>query len=227
LPAASAQQTGSIVGVVTLEGEPPKPQRIEITTDIATCGSAPKYEEDLLVGPNHGIANAVVSIPDAPSAAPVGQAAPGKEVQMDQRGCRYEPHVLAFQVGTTVEVINSDGTLHNVHTHSKLNRPLNLAQPSFKKVLRVKLDHPEIVHVTCDQHNWMSGWWFVAPNPYYAVSDRAGHFKISGVPPGKYQLQVWQEVLGTISKPVTVEAGRTTSVNFVVNLASRGSGERE
>lgn len=221
-PPAPAAPAGSITGAVTLAGEAPKPKAMEITVDPAVCASVPHFEEDLVVGPDHGIANAVVSIPEASGGAPLRPQAEAKGVKVDQHGCRYEPHVVAFPAGTTVEIINSDGILHSVHTYSKLNPPVNLAQPGFKKMLRLKLNHPEVVHVTCDQHSWMSGWWFVAGNPYYAVTDHAGRFTIADVPPGKYRIEVWQERLGTMSKPVTVEAGRTTMVNFVMTLNDPG-----
>jgi plastocyanin len=222
-PAETPAATGSITGVVTLAGEAPKPKPIEVTVDPAVCGVKPQFEEDLVVGPDHGIANAVVSIAQALGGSQLQLHGAPELVTVDQRGCRYEPHVVAFPAGSTVQIINSDGILHSVHTHSKLNRPVNLAQPGFKKVLRLKLDRPELVHITCDQHSWMSGWWFVAANPYYAVTDRAGRFTISGVPAGKYRLEVWQEKLGTLSKMVTIEAGRATTVNFVMRLTDTGS----
>jgi plastocyanin len=214
--ASSAMPAGLITGVVALAGEAPKPKPIEITTDPAVCATVPHFDEALQVGPDHGIANAVVSISDASNAASSRPQSVPEEIRIDQHRCRYEPHVAAFPAGATVVITNSDGILHNVHIHSKLNGPMNLAQPGFKKTLRIKLSRPEIVHVTCDEHNWMSGWWFVAANPFYAVTDREGRFRITGVPPGRYQLDVWQEELGKASKPVTVEAGHVTIVNFVL-----------
>ena len=35
---------------------------------------------------------------------------------MDQKGCRYIPHVIALMRGGSVEFRNSDMTMHNIHT---------------------------------------------------------------------------------------------------------------
>src|SRR6266581_3633025 len=65
-----------------------------------------------------------------------------KKVTLDQKECEYHPHVLAFPAGTTVEILNPDGILHNIHSYSKVNSPFNQAQPKFKKTLEVKIDKP-------------------------------------------------------------------------------------
>ena len=70
--------------------------------------------------------------------------------------------------------------------------------------------------MSCDAHNWMHGWWFVAGNPYYAVTDDKGNFTINDVPPGTYTLEVWQEKLGTKTRSVTVEPGKAITVDFTM-----------
>ncbi len=174
----------------------------------------PLYDESLIVGAGGGIANAVVSIPAIAKGAPL---APLKDVKFDQKNCDYTPHVLAFPVGSTVDIVNSDGILHSVRTESKRNPALDMAQPPFKRVIVVApLKYPELIDVSCDAHNWMHGWWFVAGNPYYAVTDGKGNFTIKDVPPGTYTLEVWQEKLGTQTRKVTVEPGKTVTVDFTM-----------
>jgi hypothetical protein len=136
------------------------------------------------------------------------------KVTLDQKGCEYRPHVLAFPAGSTVEILNPDGILHNVHTQSKVNSPFNLAQPKFKTTIEVKLEKPEIISVKCDVHPWMSGWFFVVENPYYSVSDAGGTFSLSEVPAGKYVVELWHERLGTQSKEVQVEPNGKVEINF-------------
>jgi plastocyanin len=136
------------------------------------------------------------------------------KVTLDQKSCEYRPHVLAFPAGSTVEILNPDGILHNVHTQSKVNSPFNLAQPKFKTTMEVKLEKPEIIAVKCDVHPWMSGWLFVAENPYYSVSDASGAFSLSEVPAGKYVVELWHERLGTHSKLVQVEPNGKLEINF-------------
>jgi plastocyanin len=221
LPAASARayeaetvkDGGTISGTVKFDGTPPARKPVEISKDREVCGAVPHYDESLMVDAGSGIANAVVSIPGIARGAPL---TPAKDVKFDQKNCDYRPHVLAFPAGSTVDIINSDGILHSVRTESKRNPPLDMAQPAFKRVMVVSLKYPELIAVSCDAHNWMHGWWFVAGNPYYAVTDAVGNFTIKDVPPGTYTLEVWQEKLGSETRKVTVEPGKTVTVDFTM-----------
>jgi plastocyanin len=201
---------GTISGTVKYGGTPPTPKKVEITKDKDVCGLKPHYVEDLEVDPSGGIANAVVVLKGAK-----GTLKPG-EVTFDQKGCDYIPHVLAFPAGSTVDIVNSDGILHNIHTYSTKNPSFNMAQPKFKKVIKQKVEQPEVIRVTCDAHGWMHGWWYVTDTPYYAVTDDKGDFTIKDVPPGNYTIEVWQEKLGTDDQKVDVKAGQTATSNFTL-----------
>jgi hypothetical protein len=80
--------------------------------------------------------------------------------------------------------------------------------------MEVKLEKPEIIPVKCDVHPWMSGWFFVAENPYFSVTDASGDFSLSDLPPGKYVVELWHEKLGTQSKEVEVESGGKAEISF-------------
>jgi plastocyanin len=201
---------GTISGTVKYGGTAPAPKKVEITKDKDVCGLKPHFEEDLEVDSSGGIANAVVVLKDAK-----GTPKPG-DVEFDQKGCDYVPHVLAFPAGSTVNIVNSDGILHNIHTYSTKNPSFNMAQPKFKKVIKQKVDQPEVIKVTCDAHGWMHGWWYVTDTPYYAVTDDKGNFTIKDVPPGNYTIEVWQEKLGTDDQKVDVKAGATATSNFTL-----------
>jgi plastocyanin len=200
-------QDGSITGTVKYDGTAPKPKQVDITKDKEVCGLKPHFEEDLMVGSDGGIANAIIYIADA-------KAAPKPEtVNFDQKGCDYVPHVLAFPAGSTIKIINDDGILHNIHTYSTKNPTVNIAQPKFKKVVDVTVADPELIKVTCDAHGWMHGWWFSSANPYYAVTDDKGSFTIKDVPAGDYEVTIWQEKLGEQKQKVTVKAGAPTTLD--------------
>lgn len=211
--AESVKDGGAIAGTIKFNGTPPARKAIEISKDREVCGAAPLYDESLVVAAAGGIANAVVSIQDIARGAPL---TPLEHVKFDQKNCDYKPHVLAFAAGSTVDIINSDGILHSIRTESKRNPALDLAQPPFKRVITVPVKDAELIDVSCDAHNWMHGWWFVAGNPYYAVTDAGGHFTIKDVPPGSYTLTVWQEKLGTETRKVTVEPDKTVTVDFTM-----------
>jgi len=205
---------GTISGTVKLEGAAPTPKKIEITRDREVCGLKPHFEQDLVVGSGGGIQYAVVSLTGI-KAAPKPQ-----EVTFDQKGCQYNPHVLAFPAGSTVKILNSDGILHTIHSYATKNPSFNIAQPGFNKVITVTEAQPQLIKVTCDEHGWMNGWWYVTSNPYFAVTDERGNFTIKEVPPGDYTIQVWQEKLAPAGKELTqkvsVKAGATATANFTL-----------
>jgi plastocyanin len=201
---------GSISGTVKYGGTAPKPKQIDITKDKEVCGVKPHYEQDLVVGSDGGLANAIVYIADAKA-----QAKP-ETVNFDQKGCTYVPHVLAFDAGSTVKIINDDGILHNIHTYSTANPPINIAQPKFKKVVDVTVEKPELIRVTCDAHGWMHGWWFSSANPYFAVTDDKGNFTIKDVPAGDYTVTIWQEKLGKQEQKVSVKGGAATTLDVTM-----------
>jgi hypothetical protein len=204
---------GTIAGVITYAGTPPAPERLEITKDLDICGISPQYDQSLLVGKSGGVANAVVALTDISRGAPL---VPMHAVEFDQIGCEYRPRVLAFPAGSTVQIVNSDGILHNVHTQSTINPPINVAQPGFKRVIEVTVASPELISVSCDVHNWMQGWWYVAANPYYALTGADGRYELNNVPPGTYTLRVWQERLGTVNKKVTVAPDGKVTADFAL-----------
>ncbi|MGH7907541.1 MAG: carboxypeptidase regulatory-like domain-containing protein [Candidatus Binataceae bacterium] len=204
---------GAIRGIVKFDGVVPKPQLIDVTKDISVCGRKPHYDQSLVVGQGGGIANAVVAITNIQKGEPL---IPEKNVKFDQVECEYSPHVLAIPAGSTIQVINSDGILHNIHTYSHNQPDINMAQPGFKKTINVTVEKPDVIRVDCDAHNWMRGWWYVAGNPYYAKTGPDGRFTISNVPPGTYTLRLWQEKLGTVAKQVVVKPKTATTVDFTI-----------
>jgi len=206
-PAASAESGGgTIKGEVIYKGKA-SPATLNVTKDQAVCGNS-KTDPSLVVSPEGKLQNAVVFIA-AGSAPP----APSKVV-LDQKGCEYHPHVLAFTAGSTVEILNPDGILHNVHTYSKTNSPINMAQPKFKKTISVTFDKPEIIQAKCDVHSWMNGWLFVAGTPYFSVTDSSGAFQLTGLPPGEHVVEIWHEKLGKQTKTVKLGANETANVTF-------------
>jgi plastocyanin len=209
---ADAQQGGTIAGEIKLVGAPPAPRVVEVNKDNAVCGKEKKIV-DVAVGPAGGLADAVVSIPDAKAMRA------SRKATLDQKGCEFRPEVLVMAPGE-LDIVNSDGVLHNIHSFSSANAPFNKAQPRFRKVISEELSQPEIVRIQCDVHSWMHGWLFVTSHPA-TVTDTAGAFKLENVPAGMHRVEVWHPVLGTQSKTVEVKPGQTVNVTF--ELATRKS----
>lgn len=202
---------GSISGTVKFKGSAPAPKKLDVGKDREVCAKSPKTDPSLVVNGGN-LVNAVVTITDIKK----GKKIELKKVTLDQKECEYHPHVLAFPAGSTVEILNPDGILHNIHSYSKANTPFNQAQPKFKKSLEVKIAKPEAVEVKCDVHGWMHGWLVATESPYFAVTDNSGGFKLSDVPAGSYTVEVWHEKLGKSSQKVTVKAKEEAKVNFEV-----------
>jgi plastocyanin len=203
-PPAGAQGGGTIVGEVKLAGAAPAPKTVKVNKDTEVCGQEKKIAE-VAAGPNGGVAYTIVSVPGAKGA----KAAPAV---LDQKGCEFRPNVLVMSPGE-LKILNSDGVLHNIHTFSTANPPVNKAQPKFKKEMVEKFEKPELIKVQCDAHSWMLGWIYVTENAT-AVTDSNGAFKLENVPPGKHKVEVTHPVLGKQTKEVEVKAGQETKVAF-------------
>jgi hypothetical protein len=134
---------------------------------------------------------------------------------LDQRGCRYTPHVFGVQVGQPVEIVNSDPTLHNVHAMPKTNDEFNFGQPVQGMRMRRTFSKPEVmVPVRCDVHGWMNAYAGVVTHPFHAVTTADGAFAIKGLPPGKYTLEAWHERLGTQTQTITIDGKKDATATF-------------
>jgi Polysaccharide lyase family 4, domain II len=208
--AISVTNGGTIVGEVTYDGTPPQPESFPVTKDEKVCGTAPKVSQALLVGPDKGIQGVVVFLPDIQKGK--AQEQPAKHPMLDQQQCEYHPHIQIFPAGSTLDIINDDGVLHNVKTDPGSKTTFNIAQPKFRKKIEKSFDSPDIVRVECNVHGWMHAVLVVSGNPYYTLTDAHGAFKLANVPPGKYTLKLWHETLGEQTKDVTVNPNEEVKV---------------
>ena len=200
---------GAIHGKVVMVGSAPPPRKVDVTIDQYVCGTD-KEAGDLLVSPQNELRNAVVWLENPPSNAAWPTSA--KKVEIDQKGCVFIPRVAIVPAGGTVDFLNSDRLLHNVHAKPKVNDSFNRTQPKGRTV-PVTFTKPEIVRITCDLHSWMASWVVVAAHPFYAVTGSDGQFAFDNLPAGQYKLQVWHERLGTVPASVTVSGEQPVRVN--------------
>jgi plastocyanin len=200
---AGACAAGAIRGTVIFGGAVPAQKKVDVTIDQYVCGTD-KDPGDLLVSPRKELRNAVVWIDNPP--ADRASPSPADKVAMDQQGCLFVPRVVVVQAGGTVDFLNSDRLLHNIHATPKLNVSFNRTQPK-NRTIPVTFAKPEIVRINCDLHAWMVAWVVVAAHPFYAVTGADGQFAFDNLPPGQYKLNVWHERLGTAVASVTVTNG--------------------
>ena len=205
------QGGGAISGKVTYSGRAAA-KKLPVTQDKAACGTT-VASEVFVVGAGGALANVVVFV-DGISA---GKAAKRKRVILDQQKCKYVPHVQAALKKSKIELRNSDAILHNVHGVVGGRRNIfNVAMPMKDQRITKKLKKAGVVDVKCDAgHGWMSAYIYVFDHPYFAVTGKDGTFKLTDVPPGKYNVVAWHEKLGTKRASVTVSAaGATAAFSF-------------
>jgi plastocyanin len=203
--------TGSISGVVSFKGAPPKLKPLDMTQDPA-CPSSPQPADAVVV--NGGkLANVFVYIKEG---LPQGTfAVPSEPVVLDQKGCRYVPHIMGIMAGQPLNILNSDKADHNIHSMSSNNPMWNESQTSGSKPITKTFSNPEMmVPVQCNQHPWMKAYISVMSSPYFAVSATDGTFSIKNLPPGEYTLAAVHEKFGEQVLKVKVGPKMDTDARF-------------
>ena len=213
-PAFDPATAGSVMGMITLEGTPPPPEEIRMNSDPACVELATDTQTEYYrVGAEGGLGNVFVYVKEGLE----GQSfpAPSESIVLDQKGCRYTPHVFGMRVGQTLEIVNSDMTLHNIHATPANNDEFNTGQPIQGMRYERVFESPEVmVPFKCDVHGWMNAYVGVLEHPYFAVTAEDGKFDISDLPPGDYVVEAWHEELGTQTQNVTVGEGATAELSF-------------
>ncbi len=209
----ASQGSASIAGKITFMGDAPAGSELSMNAD-PVCDSAhtgPVVSEDVVVSADGGLQNVIVYVKTGASG---NFSAPSTAVVLDQKGCVYVPHVVALQVGQTLELVNSDTTTHNVHALSDINKTFNKSMPIPGMRLEESFDDAEIFKVKCDVHPWMASFVGVFDNPFFAVTAADGSFKISGLPAGTYTIAAMHEIYGEKTATVTVGDGEAGAAAF-------------
>lgn len=204
----------TLLGTITIKGTLPKARPIDMSAD-PPCQQVNRRPETEWVIANQGHLMNVFIYVKADKLNNYRFELPESDVILDQRGCRFEPHVFGIRVGQTLQILNSDPTIHNVHPTPKLNPEWNQSHvadspPMIKTFRRAEV----MIPFKCNQHPWMKAYAGVMNHPYFAVSDRSGKFEIRGLPEGTYKLVFWHEVFGEQELEVTVIPGESRNVDF-------------
>ena len=141
---------------------------------------------------------------------------PTQHAVMDQSHLAFAPHVVAVQQGGTVDFKNDDPVGHNVFWPSiNHNKKLagNLGTWPQGGVKSFTFNDLGDVPLLCNVHPEMSGYIYVVPTPYYAVTDKDGSFTIKNIPAGTYTVKTWSEQAKPSTQSVTVGAsGQTVTI---------------
>jgi plastocyanin len=212
--AAADVPAASVTGVVKFQGAVLPPTRIDMSSDpnCLKAHPSPGTTEDVLVGPNGALENAVVYV----SGGLEGRTfePPAQPAVLEQKGCTYKPHVIALQANQKIDVVNSDSTTHNIHPSPNNNREWNMTQPPGVPLEQTFAREEIAIPVKCNIHPWMRGYIAVFKHPYFALTAKDGTFELKNLPAGNYTITVWHGKLGTQSQQVTVSAGQTPKLEF-------------
>ena len=203
--AVSTEGWGHLKGRFIVTGAP-EPAKISVVgNDAAFCGTFNLVDESVVAGPNGELANVILTLytkrgDDAPEPHESYAASASDSVEMDNKNCRFDPHVTLLRTSQTLIIKNSDTVGHNTKVESE-HHPINpiippgqtLEEKGFNKAERLP------VGASCSIHSWMKGYLVVSDSPYMAKSDEKGEFLIENLPAGKHTFTVWQEKGGYLS----------------------------
>ncbi len=195
----AAAGSGVVRGVVKFSA--PRPVAKVIGGECCD-GATAVMDESTVVNDDGTLKNVVVYIKDGPNVANAVDA-----VVLDQKNCQYVPHLLAMRTGQPLDVTSHDPTMHNVHVLASNNPAVNFSETAVGAVHRLMFSSPEMIHIKCDVHPWMSAYVAVFDHPFFAVTGADGKFEIGRLPKGQYTLVAWHEKYGELEQAIRVDEG--------------------
>lgn len=208
----------TVTGKVSFDGAAPKMAVIDMS-DKPDCVKAHAgqavHSQEVIVNNNKTLKNVFVwvkaGLPDK------NWKVPASPVELDQKGCMYEPHVLGVMAGQPISIKNNDPTNHNIHPMAQANRDFNQSQAPGEAPLTHTYARQEVmIPVKCNVHPWMRSYIGVVAHPFFAVTGDDGTFTIKGLPPGTYTIEIVHEKYGKQEQQVTVGAKDSKTVDFNV-----------
>lgn len=200
---AAADEWGTLSGRITVSGDLPKVEALQITHDEEFCGQFNLNDKSLQVNSyNRGLANAVIwlytkeQIPVHSSRQDISSP-----VVMDNRKCLFVPRMVPLRSGQFLHVTNSDSIPHNVSIYARRNLPVNLQVPDSEP-LKKSFAKPELlpVRVDCSSHAWMRAFLVITDHGCVGVTDADGRFEIPNVPYGEWEFRMWHERPGYLNE---------------------------
>jgi plastocyanin len=204
----------SISGRIRFEGPVPTSPSIAMRSD-PTCAREhpqPVRAEDIVPGRDGTLENVIVFVAEGVDNRTYD--VPQTPAVMEQKGCMYEPHVLAMRAGQTLRVVNDDRTTHNIHPMPANNREWNKAQTPGQPIEEKFAREEVAIPVKCNIHPWMRGYIAVFKHPYFTVTGQDGSFELAHLPPGEYTIEAWHEKLGTVTQHVKITQGESKKIDF-------------
>jgi len=217
-PTTTTAGAATLKGVVRVEGNVPKPKPISMAADpsCAKQHSSPALSQEVMADAKGELQNVIVFV--SAGLGDRGFDPPAGPAVIEQKGCMYQPHVLAMRANQPLDVVNDDPTSHNIHPTPANNREWNKAEPPGTKVEEEFAREEIAIPVKCNIHPWMHSYVAVFKHPFFAVTGQDGSFDLSNLPPGTYTIKAWHEKLGTSTQTITIGANETKEISFVFKV---------
>ena len=189
----------TLSGAFKLVGEAPPNPILPISKDQHVCapGGMEVRAQQLVVGPDAGIANILIYADRVPATWVHDSAKPGKtdEVIFDQKKCVFLSHVLAMQASQTLKILNSDRVGHNTKFEPRNSSPFNQIIPvNGSASYQPAGEEREPFAVSCNVHPWMRAWIITRETSYFSITDEEGKFEVPNLPSGvPLRFRVWHE----------------------------------
>jgi hypothetical protein len=164
------------------------------------------------------LVDVVVFIDDVQAGKPF--TAQSETTKLIQKGCRFAPLIQILQDGGALVLTNQDPILHNAQgyeiIYSARRNIMNVVQEAGSEpfAIPIRVTRGNAIKIECSAHEFMHSWLFVARNPYYALVDEAGAFRIGDLPAGRYRLRAWHPRLGYREAMASVDTGQDAGVVF-------------
>ncbi|MFZ3217242.1 MAG: carboxypeptidase regulatory-like domain-containing protein [Candidatus Acidiferrales bacterium] len=210
----NVQNGGAIAGTVTWSGPIPKIPKLAITKNPDVCdpeGMKTRDLERLLINPDGGgVANTVVFLRGITRGKAMDL--PPSRQQLNQKTCRYIPHIMIVPESSALKIESTDPVLHTVQMFGAASN--NIPFPFQNQFIPVTLQRPGVIELKCNAgHVWMNANVLVVRHPYYAVTDENGAYKLSDVPPGEYEIVAWHEGWQVLSEARVLDVGAQVEVH--------------
>ncbi len=205
----------SVSGGAFLDGPLPLVRPVDMGSEPACAKANISHAAPLpvLTGEGGALANAVVYVKGG--LASYRFDSPKETVVLDQKGCMYQPRVVALMTNQPLQIRNDDATIHNIHAMPKTNEEWNKAQRAGGAALETSFARPELaIRFMCNVHPWMRAFVFVFDHPYYSVTATEGKFALNDLPPGTYVIEAWHERFGTQDQMVTIGPRESKTISF-------------
>ncbi len=224
--AATAEPGTTLAGVIKFDGPVPQRTPIDMTPtkggakdECSALHKTPQLSETAIVSADGHVANVFVYVKKGLEKGKI-YPMPSEPAVLNQSGCMYQPRVQGVRVGQSLVIRNSDKLTHNTRSYAFRNRAFNIAQPADSEEREKVFSKPEkAIQMGCDIHSWMKAFVFAMDNPFFAVSDQQGEFKIEGLPEGEYTITAWHEEFGEQDASVTI--GPSGSANVEITFKNK------